>query len=519
MASRTLVRSSGPLGAGLFFALFVAAACDPAAGGEGSNGPQDATPNACADADADAGADADEDVSSRVALAGRTLELAELAELAVSGDEGTRGEAIAALRRAGPAGLDAFIGVHQAALASPLPAVRRTGCRLGMLAKAGLGECSDPAPTSATGPADSAALDTALDAICRQHGCRHTQLYWYTELDAALAAARTSGKPVLSLRLLGQLDEPLSCANSRFFRTILYPAVAPWLRERFILHWSSERPVPVVTVDYGDGRQLTRTITGNSVHYVLDADGRPVDALPGLLAPPVFRRLLERSAALALAARGREGRERAILLSEHHAQRLADLDVAWGAELRAVGENPSTRPPAGPLRGAAPPDVAAINVMAVGKSGVEMPLLDGIGLGPGLATPTVDLRFWDRLAARHIAESQLAPASLRAMSSIEPVDAEMRAATVRSLATDTLVNEHQLHRRVHQWFAEGSAGALSFEALNRRIYDELLLTPQSDPTLGLAPEDVYSGIAGGGWSRSTPPGGAGASPVTLSGGR
>ena len=513
MASRTLVRSSGPLGAGLFLALLAAVACDPAAGGEGSIGPQDATPSACEDADADA----------PVVIAGRTL--AELAELALSGDEATRAEAIAALRQAGPAGLDAFVGVHQAALAAPLPVVQaadggsaQDAGRLGGLVNTWLGGPSAPASTSATGPVGSAGLDAALDAICRQHGCRHTQLYWYTELDEALVAARASGKPVLSLRLLGQLDEALSCANSRFFRTILYPAVAPWLRERFVLHWSSERPVPVVTVDYGDGRQLTRTITGNSVHYVLDADGRPVDALPGLLAPPVFQRLLERSAALALAAHGRKGWERATLLSEHHTQRLADLDVVWGAELRAIGEDPSgTRPPIGPLRGAVLPDVAAINVMAFGKSKVEMPLLDGMGLGPGLAAPTVDLRFWDRLAARHIDESQLARASLRAMSSIEPVDAEMRAAAVRSLAIDTLVNEHQLHRTVHQWFAEGSAGALSFEALNRRIYDELLLTPQSDRTLGLAPEDVYSGIAGGGWS--TPPVGAGASRVTLTGGR
>ena len=31
------------------------------------------------------------------------------------------------------------------------------------------------------------------------------------------------GKPILSLRLLGKLTDEFSCANSRFFRTVLYP--------------------------------------------------------------------------------------------------------------------------------------------------------------------------------------------------------------------------------------------------------------------------------------------------------
>ncbi|HEV7573773.1 MAG TPA: hypothetical protein VGQ21_19940 [Thermoanaerobaculia bacterium] len=43
-----------------------------------------------------------------------------------------------------------------------------------------------------------------------------------------------------------------------------------------------------MTIDFGDGRVLHRTITGNSIHYLLDATGRPLDALPGLYAPKAF---------------------------------------------------------------------------------------------------------------------------------------------------------------------------------------------------------------------------------------
>ena len=114
-------------------------------------------------------------------------------------------------------------------------------------------------------------LRAALDGVARQRDAAWSGLYWYTDLAAAKTAAAKAGKPILSLRLLGNLDEELSCANSRFFRTVLYAnaAISNELRNNWILHWESVRPVPKITIDFGDGRKLERTITGNSLHYVL----------------------------------------------------------------------------------------------------------------------------------------------------------------------------------------------------------------------------------------------------------
>ena len=128
--------------------------------------------------------------------------------------------------------------------------------------------------TMADGKARSA-LAATIDQVAGQRYATMSRLYWYTDLDAARAEAKATGKPILSLRMLGRLDEDLSCANSRFFRTILYPdpAISKLLRDKFILHWSSERAVPRVTIDFGDGRTIERTVTGNSIHYVLDASG------------------------------------------------------------------------------------------------------------------------------------------------------------------------------------------------------------------------------------------------------
>jgi hypothetical protein len=124
---------------------------------------------------------------------------------------------------------------------------------------------------------------------------------WHTDLALALAQARRTRRPVLSLRLLGRFDEELTCANSRFFKRMLYPEprVARLLGEAFVLHWQSVRAVPIVTIDFGDGRRITKPITGNSLHLVIDPAGRPVDALPGLFDPDTFLRLLLRAHAIA----------------------------------------------------------------------------------------------------------------------------------------------------------------------------------------------------------------------------
>ena len=82
------------------------------------------------------------------------------------------------------------------------------------------------------------------------------------DLDAFDQLMRANEKQVLgtALRLLGNLDEEYSCANSRFFRTTLYAnaEVSRYLHDHFILHWKSVRPVPRITVDFGDGRKIER---------------------------------------------------------------------------------------------------------------------------------------------------------------------------------------------------------------------------------------------------------------------
>ena len=391
-----------------------------------------------------------------------------LAKQAVSGDLAESSGAVAQLRGAGPAGLDAMFEVF--------------------------GERIQKAQNvAASKDADWERLRSAFDAIGQQRDCFASHLYWYTDLEKAKAAARTAGKPILSLRLLGKLNEEYSCANSRFFRTTLYPnaEVSRYLRDHFVLHWQSVRPVPRITIDMGDGRRIERTITGNSIHYVLDADGNPIDALPGLYGAKTFLAELDRAAVAEQQASNLSGQKRAQFLKDYHATRLANIQLQWAGDLAKINVTPS------------------------------LPM-------PGLMMLRVLTRMndihsdavWQKIAMLHWDQARLDPSAQRLIqfkqppTAVEATRVAMTKAVVetpavrmlrnlqRSIAEDTVHNEYQLHAQIHEWFANGSAPA-NLEALNSKIYAELFLTPNSDAWLGLAPADAYSALDGGGLVQTT----------------
>ena len=157
------------------------------------------------------------------------------------------------------------------------------------------------------------ALAARIDAAAHQRYATVSRLYWHTDLASARTAAREHGGRFCicacsagSTRICRA--RTAGCSAPRCTRT---RTSAGSCASSFVLYWSSERPVPRVTIDYGDGRKLERTTTGNSAHYVLDDDGNVLDVLPGLYAPAAFRRELEGSLALAARVRGTSDEERA----------------------------------------------------------------------------------------------------------------------------------------------------------------------------------------------------------------
>lgn len=349
-----------------------------------------------------------------------------------------------------------------------------------------------------------------IDAVAAQRDAVWSRLYWYTDLQRGETAAQAQHKPILYLRLMGKLTDEYSCANSRFFRTVLYANhdVSKLLREQFILVWESERPVPVVTVDYGDGRILKRTLTGNSIHYVLTPDGRVADALPGLYAPQAFISILAeaRGAARSLAD--------ARVLEEYASRAGDSLLRQWTSDQASAGAAAvKFVAPVGGARNLNPTAMRAMRLTA-SKRAVEMPLLARISPTDAAALDqsidAADAAVWRKIAALHLAESKLDASSIAVIQSKNPVayaNGNLLQRTVtqfeQTVALDTVQNDYQFRRRILGWLRD-SKGTIALEDLNRRVYSEMFLTPGSDPWLGLVPDATYSALPGDGIQSAAP---------------
>jgi hypothetical protein len=422
---------------------------------------------------------------------------ASLARKAVSEDSAESAAAIAALRLQGPAGLEAFLDSHAAEFNNHQLNIDR--------------------PIPRNRDAAWQRLNAALDAICQQRDCLASRLYWHTDFEEARRAAKASGKPILSLRLLGRLDEELSCANSRLFRITLYAnaEVSKFLREHFILHWQSVRPVPKVTIDFGDGRKLERTLTGNSIHYILDREGRPVDALPGLYGPQAFLRELARAEQAELIYRAaRTEEERLTLLRAYHATRLREINAGWETDIAKLKISSPSRdiPKPDSVKSIPIPAEVAARAAITKMIVMERPLLRGISSQPKTLDPKEEDSTWVKIGSLHAEDARLDAGSKSLVRSKNPGlygaadntarDALDRAMSnlERSIAEDTTRNEYVFHAKIHEWLATG-AMATDVNKLNDRVYAELFLTPGSDPWLGLFPRDSYTAIENDGIRR------------------
>jgi hypothetical protein len=68
--------------------------------------------------------------------------------------------------------------------------------------------------------------------------------------------------------------------------------IARIINEGFEPVWQSVRPVPIVTIDFGNGQKIKRTLHGNIATYVCTSSGHVVDVLPGLYTADTYEKRL-----------------------------------------------------------------------------------------------------------------------------------------------------------------------------------------------------------------------------------
>jgi hypothetical protein len=400
-----------------------------------------------------------------------------LARKAISEDASASAVAAEELRSLGPAGLQALMAQYAAEIERHI------------------------ANPSAAPDEQWQRIAAALDHVAQQKNSYVAGLYWHTDLDAAKKASAASGKPILSLRLLGKLTDELSCANSRFFRTVLYSnsEVSAVLRDRFVLHWQSVRPVPTVTIDFGDGRKLERTLTGNSIHYILDAEARPIDALPGLYGPQGFLRALTKAEVLFKSLAGKDARERHFLIMQYLREQHSRIALAWAADTIKIGG----KIPAGfVIEKDANGEALSIAPLAVSKAVTETTILRAMTGATEALGQITDEPAWRKIAQLHASDAILDSRSIALIKGQNPTLTEQDLSRLLQkfqelVALDAVRNEYLMHSKLYTWLMRDPARE-DVNKLNEKVYATLFLTPQTDPWLGLLSADVYTAIDNGG---------------------
>jgi hypothetical protein len=260
--------------------------------------------------------------------------------------------------------------------------------------------------------------------------------------------------------------------------------VAGYVNDTFEPAWETVRPAPLVTIDFGNGHTVRRTLQGNIATYVCGPDGVVYDVLPGIYTPGEYRKQLESLKALADSLRPAPG---ATPGTDARVGRLRDYHVKHAATLARQPEPEEMRAVAqtgGGFKGAIGFGGGVAGAGFGGNMGGLGGLMGGAGFGGagfgggrqfgggfggggtgGIEGPT------ERLIAG------LPPSPGGASVPRGPLAARPE------LVFDTKVNEQIRRKAVHERLAK--SGAVRPDDIKKWLYKDVLRADLDDPMLGL----------------------------------
>jgi hypothetical protein len=251
------------------------------------------------------------------------------------------------------------------------------------------------------------------------------------------------------------------------------------LAERTVPVWQSVGPVPTVTVDFGHGKTLKRTLGGNTVLLLILPDGRALDAFPGVYTPDDFSRELDAFFAVLDESGGIQGiaKNSESLRVYHQLRTRSTSDSREIVRSKVFAEAPILPRPAVPasdLRG------KRVNPALVIREG-ENPFR----------------KAFEESAARLVDVSKI-PASAAAVRSAYDNDgATPEARGMDAVRSDSASSVQVIRPVVHLYFAAQDANVLpTAEDCRKAMYEKVLHTPLNDPYLGLA-DVLIPGTPGG----------------------
>ena len=218
--------------------------------------------------------------------------------------------------------------------------------------------------------------------------------------------------------------------------------VAAYINANFEPAWESVRPVPLVTVDFGGGNVIRRTLRGNIATYATDAEGRTLDILPGVYEPKTYLKQLRQLELLHRWAESAGPRRADAVVRDYHKKQFETLKAGK---------------PSSEIIARVVPRVSIIAV----ESGVRYVL-----------SPAKEQQ---RL------EKRGRVASLR--REIPNLDSPTELAEWKPLFDDTKRNESVRRMQIHEYLKD--KGLVAPASMTKWLYREVLDADLDDPYLGL----------------------------------
>ncbi len=219
--------------------------------------------------------------------------------------------------------------------------------------------------------------------------------------------------------------------------------LAAYINQNFEAAWEMVRPVPIIRIDFGNGRTSTRTLHGNVASYVCGTDGQVMDILPGIYTPAAYTAALQSPRDLARNLTLQAPEQRPAHLQEYHRGHIQRIRLA--AQPRPAANGPGTRE------------------ADVGKHIVERRFERAVVPG----------------APNFGAAQARRPRTAAELASWQP------------LAADTALNESQRRLQIHERLL--GAGAIRPEQIKNWLYREVLQADLEDPFMGLG-DDMFADI-------------------------
>jgi hypothetical protein len=221
--------------------------------------------------------------------------------------------------------------------------------------------------------------------------------------------------------------------------------VAEYINKNFVPAWQSVRDVPMVTIDFGKGHVLTRTLHGNVATYVITPEGKVLDIMPGVYEAETYLNRLRQFTLLGKFAT-QSGLRQEELIKNFHERQAAALKSGKSREVFSQVRSPS----------------AGASIFATERA-VKIAL-----------QPAQRIATRAAIAQRPELRTRLTPP--------DP-DSAKDLAGWKALAEDTAVNESVRRQLIHAHLAK--QGLVTPKDVTKWLYREVLHADLDDPYMGL----------------------------------